>query len=410
LGGTCESITIGHNPFKLPLTHDAIFLERNRPLFLCEQMLIEADIEEEKSNPEINRIEAPTRIQRVWSALSDNLSLAKQALGSRREMLARSREDALILLLGVSRHRSRRRSSSALVGAYMNFDNDSCRIVPTEEGREEQISLEFVIGAAIQEHKWSDDAQKLFKTLDVDNNGFIGKDEFIAGYHKLNPELTEDLLHQIFDECDLEGSGMLDFAEFLEVMRSPKLESAVKLPPSVRDDRSIIRIEPANEKYFGETIRKYNAGKALKNVDFVLARNQHFDFSQELYESRIASLQRFVAMTVMFQQMGSRVQAFFPRISFGMLGYRVDRTQSIMRIATTASPVSGANVSERMQILQLQERVLHSIHVISVAWLHYKVRKESNRIVRLEKKVSSSELEQKILSSSYSYPSRRNSH
>ena len=42
----------------------------------------------------------------------------------------------------------------------------------------------------------------------------------------------------------------------------------------------------------------------------------------QLYESRIASMQRFVAMTVMFHQMGDRVQSFFPKISFGLLGYR----------------------------------------------------------------------------------------
>jgi chorismate mutase len=393
LGGTCESITIGHNPFKLPLTHDAIFLERNRPLFLCERMLTEADIAEEKAKPETNRIEVPTRTQRVWSALSEKLSSAKQAIVSRREMWA-SILDASIGRSQRSVHDPsirprvvKHRSSVALVGAYMNFDKDSSPIVPREEGHEEHISVEGVIGAAIQERKWSDHAQKLFKTLDVDKNGFIGKDEFIAGYHKLKPELTEYLLDQIFDECDLEGSGRLDFAEFLKVMRRPELESAVKLPPSVKDERGIIRVEPTKEKYFGETIRKYNAGKALKNFDFMLARNQHF--SQELYEGRIASLQRFVAMTVMFHQMGSRVQAFFPCISFGMLGYRVDRTHSIMRIATTASPVSGADVRQRMRILQLQKKVFHSIHVISVAWLHYKARKESNRIVRLEKKVSS---------------------
>ena len=47
LGGTCESITIGHNPFKLPLTKKGIFLKRKRPLFLCERKLIESDAREE---------------------------------------------------------------------------------------------------------------------------------------------------------------------------------------------------------------------------------------------------------------------------------------------------------------------------------------------------------------------------
>ena len=36
-GGTCESITIGHNPFTLNLSKAGMFLKRHRPLFLCER-------------------------------------------------------------------------------------------------------------------------------------------------------------------------------------------------------------------------------------------------------------------------------------------------------------------------------------------------------------------------------------
>lgn len=43
MGGTCESITIGHNMSKLPLTKKAIFLETHRPRFLCEKVLGDAD-------------------------------------------------------------------------------------------------------------------------------------------------------------------------------------------------------------------------------------------------------------------------------------------------------------------------------------------------------------------------------
>jgi hypothetical protein len=39
LGYTCESLTIGHNPFQLPLTAHAVFLRGNRPMFLCEKLL-----------------------------------------------------------------------------------------------------------------------------------------------------------------------------------------------------------------------------------------------------------------------------------------------------------------------------------------------------------------------------------
>ena len=44
LGGTCESITIGHNAFELPLSYKGICLETHRPKFLCEKLLDDTDI------------------------------------------------------------------------------------------------------------------------------------------------------------------------------------------------------------------------------------------------------------------------------------------------------------------------------------------------------------------------------
>ena len=43
IGGTCESITIGHNMSELPLSHKGIFLETHRPQFLCEKLLEDSD-------------------------------------------------------------------------------------------------------------------------------------------------------------------------------------------------------------------------------------------------------------------------------------------------------------------------------------------------------------------------------
>jgi hypothetical protein len=263
LGGTCESITVGHNPFKLPLSKKCIFLKRQRPLFLCERILIESDVKEERTT-----------------------------------------------LHGVRPRQLKKRSATALVGAYMNLD----------EGASEE------------------DARAIFASVDHEN------------------------------------SGLMDYDQFINLMKTSCLDQMVKLTPSNRDKRGIIQIEASREKYFGELLRKYNAGKAMRKVDFMLARNQHF--SQELYETRIASLQRFVAMTVIFHQMGKRVQEFFAKISFGLLGYRMDRTHSIMRIATTASPISGSDVRQRMRHLQLLTKVTHSINVISTAYLAYKAKKK----------------------------------
>jgi hypothetical protein len=55
LGGTCESITIGHNDAKLPLSFKGICLEDSRPKFLCEKML---DDQERKDNA-INTSNSP---------------------------------------------------------------------------------------------------------------------------------------------------------------------------------------------------------------------------------------------------------------------------------------------------------------------------------------------------------------
>jgi len=84
----------------------------------------------------------------------------------------------------------------------------------------------------------------------------------------------------------------------------------------------------------------------------------------KLYEARIASLQRFVAMTVLFHQTGTRVQKFWRNVSFGYLGYRTDRTHSIMRIATTASPVSGAEVRDRRHFIALVTAFNYAVSTI----------------------------------------------
>lgn len=63
-----------------------------------------------------------------------------------------------------------------------------------------------------------------------------------------------------------------------------------------------------------------------------------------LYETRCASLQRLVGFFVLFHAMGKRVETFWSRVSFGLLAYDMSRTQSMMRVATTASPVSGMDV------------------------------------------------------------------
>ncbi len=72
---------------------------------------------------------------------------------------------------------------------------------------------------------------------------------------------------------------------------------------NIRDSKGLVQIGPSRERFFGESLVERKGGKNYSmTISYGALKSQHF--SQELYESRIASLQRFVAMTVMFHQVG----------------------------------------------------------------------------------------------------------
>jgi hypothetical protein len=265
-----------------------------------------------------------------------------------------------------------------LLGAYLNLEESDATILGDDasdgDGREEgNITVSDFVDEAISTRKWSSKVRQLFQSLDQNNDGFLDRAEFIRGTVVLNPHISETEAALMFREADRDSSGNISIDEFTQFIAGSESASTLKAPKSHRNDRGVIQVEMSKEKYFGEDIRRLNAARNKKDVDFTLARSQHL--SQELYESRIASLQRFVAMTVMFHHMGRRVENFFSNISFGLWGYRMDRTHSIMRIATTASPVSGADVRQQMEYLRLGKKVKRSLDVIASAYLRYRKRK-----------------------------------
>jgi ASC-1-like (ASCH) protein len=237
-------------------------------------------------------------------------------------------------------------------------------------GDHNKFDIDSIIKAMIKERKGVDRYRKIFEEIDVNGNGVIDSEEFVKAYTRINPDVSLVQLEQMFREADLDGNGTLDFDEFVEMVKLPQVEVLGKLSVQNRDDRGLAQVMPSEEKYFGEELRK----QAPEGTGaFLMSQSQHL--VMELYESRIASMQRFVAMTVLFHQMGSRVQNFFRNISFGYLGYRMDRTHSIMRIATTASPVSGADVRDRMVELLLRHKIQKAVNLCSrmyIKWRHAK--------------------------------------
>lgn len=216
-----------------------------------------------------------------------------------------------------------------------------------------------------------------------DDDGLITEKEFVEGFLRLQSGIPEDSLSELLEIS--EGEEHLDYKDVMRLLDISDLKTAIKMPPSHRNEKGHIEVVASREKYFGEQIRKYNTGKEGNNMDFMVARSQ--EFAMELYEARVASLQRFVAMTVMFHQMGHRVQKFFSHISLGLLAYRMDRTQSILRIATTASPISGSDVKEQMRRLRLMKQIQHAVHVISVAYLNHKAKNKERRLEHLERQL-----------------------
>jgi hypothetical protein len=195
-------------------------------------------------------------------------------------------------------------------------------------------------------------------------------------------------------------------AEFVHMMKLPQMDIAYMCEPSIRDEQGVIQVRASNESYFGEHAMQGVEKSQFAQNPALTGATKTQDFAQELYESRIASMQRFVAMTVMFHEMGRRVEGFFRKMSFGLLGYRYDRTHSIMRIATTASPVSGADVRERMRVLQMLKKIHHSVHVISIAYIRYRKEKESRRLSALEELA----LRRSATDDTESIPSEESSH
>lgn len=143
IGGTCESITIGHNKSKLPLSHKAIYLKSHRPLFLSEKVLDDIDAHEDlirqrnESRRANKRESATAAMRRAASALMDT---------------ARSVE---FLDLSMSRSRKAKvtRSSASLLGAYVNLEKEARKKrTQTVEGKNKLArNISDVISKTIKE-------------------------------------------------------------------------------------------------------------------------------------------------------------------------------------------------------------------------------------------------------------------
>jgi len=362
LGGTCESVTIGHNPYKLPLSANAIFLKTIRPNFLCEQVLKEkiggiVDNEEEIvtslniSHHSVQHLITNTRNH-------ENIKI------SHHNLLETSKHDTnygSLLALYVDMKHSCHGTKDILIS----------EITPEEDHNQSRRAIfDNVLTRLIGDKERMQLLKKVFDEVDTEGNGCISCHELLLAFKKLDLlHFTDGQVNDMFNLVVVDGKEKINFDEFIQLENMPA-ESKLRLlqnPNKTISANGLAQIEPSNDIYFGYKTRMACPDKVH---DFVLIKTQ--SFAMNLYESRIASMQRFVAMTVMFHEMAKTVEKFFERISFGFLSYQIDRTHSIMRVATTASPVGGHEVSKKMEDMLAQKQIRHSIATIERFWRTWK--------------------------------------
>jgi hypothetical protein len=167
IGGTCESVTIGHNPSKMSLTAGNIFLETHRPKFLCEHLLKE------------EHLKVPDGSTRTIQ-LDDEMNT----------------------------------SPHFLLGTFISWLHDARRkdhkrFITRHDSTMEQSHVGTAVANMIREKSEHKRLQKIFDGIDVDGDGQLDVAEFVSAYQKLDSRLSDEDLVQLFNEIDTDESGSL---------------------------------------------------------------------------------------------------------------------------------------------------------------------------------------------------------
>jgi hypothetical protein len=141
---------------------------------------------------------------------------------------------------------------------------------------------------------------------------------------------------------------------------------------------AVFQIEPLSEPFLGAWM-KWRAKYASLTTDELMRRQQ---LVQVLSETRFDALQRLVSFFVLFHAMGKAVADWWSCASFGTLSYDCSRSQSIMRVATTASPVSGMEVRERMVMIHEQTRREQAAASVQRIWRSVRLKRWVMKHVR----------------------------
>ncbi|KAL7547183.1 hypothetical protein ACHAWF_016592 [Thalassiosira exigua] len=187
IGGTCESVTIGHNTFQLPLSKKAIFLDRARPMYLCERMLGELDLKAMVNRRRTKAIDFDPNKRKVLKRRNSPQNPKESE--SKRQFDSDSR------------------SAAALQGAYHNLSKEarkgqsSHHLGGVAVEATQKDPLEDILEEAINERQRATNMRSVFNEMDGDGKGKIHLEQFISKYYLVDSTLAEDQVRKIFMEA-----------------------------------------------------------------------------------------------------------------------------------------------------------------------------------------------------------------
>lgn len=221
----------------MPLTANNIFLDRHRPLFLCEKLLAE----EEGIEPEKLAMSSGALLGAYSNLRAESEGEGEGDPGSR---------GGSVDVRGASVDLAR--ASVTSVGSITSGSYD-----PTgrpSSGGVVALLQKFGLYRGTDESQMAK-LRATFDAIDTDGGGSLDIDEFVTAFQNVNPALTEAQCRKIFDEADLDGSGDVDFEEFVEICTLGSGEMLKMLGATNRDASGVMKVTPSDEKYFGEKLR-----------------------------------------------------------------------------------------------------------------------------------------------------------
>jgi len=105
-------------------------------------------------------------------------------------------------------------SDEELMEIILEVDDDGSGLLEFEEFA--QLAAKFLLEEDLVEMK--KELKEAFRIYDKEGLGYITNEVFLEILRELDPKLTQENLDDIIEEIDEDGSGTVDFEEFMQMM------------------------------------------------------------------------------------------------------------------------------------------------------------------------------------------------